>query len=341
MKNTISLTLGSIAVLAFAVAAHAQDAPYAVGPVHPMSAPLPKDSRFAKVPPQLQNVQPIRPKALNLPVKENEAIGYDALSGRTLTAPASNMILPEGTACPGSAGSIDLFSKEPFINRGNRDSFTVIGADNRTTIGNASAYPWRANAEILITFKDGAQAQGSCTLISGKYALTAGHCVFDSRHGGWAKSIQVWAGRSGSYLPYGSAWATYMRTYTGWTVSGNNQYDMALITLDRNLGSTVGWFGYGYWSNLNGVVGNLSAYDADVNPNYQKYRADTIYPDTNVMYYYFDTYPGSSGGGVYRIIGNDRYVMGDNNWQYSNVNMGVRITSGRFSDLQNWINSGF
>lgn len=341
--NNLSLALATVLVIsAVGTQASAQSGPFAPGPVHPMSAPLDPNDANAKLDPKLLDAKPIQPLFMNRAVTSNEVIDHDVMSNTTKTSPASVAVLKDGTVSAGSKGSINLFGHEPnaFNGNGGAGVQSIIGADTRQTIWNASIYPWRTNAKIYMTFPDNSVWQGSCTLIAGKYALTAGHCVYSAANGGWAKRIQVIPGLSGSWQPYGSAYVTRMRTYTGWTVSGNNQYDMALVTLDRSIGNTTGWFGYGYWSNLTGVTGNLSAYDADINSTYQKYRYGTIYPDTNVIYYYFDTMPGSSGGGVYRMIGSDRYVMGDNNWQYGTVNMGVRITSGRFTDIKNWIASG-
>ena len=343
-QNNLSLALATILVMTtIGTTASAQSGPFAPGPAHPMSAPLNPNDPNARLDPKLLKAKPIEPTFANKAVSVNEVIDHSTLTNTTVTSPASMTSLPDGTLSKGSTGSINSFEREPnaLSNLGGVGMQSIIGPDTRTTILNASTYPWRANAKIFMTFPDNSTWQGSCTLIAGKYALTAGHCVYSAANGGWATRIQVIPGLSGSWQPYGSAFATRLRSYTGWTVNGNNQHDMALITLDRSIGNTTGWYGYGYWSNLTGVTGNLGAYDADINSTYQKYRYGTVYPDTNVIYYYMDTMPGSSGGGVYRMIGTSRYVMGDNNWQYGTVNMGVRITSGRFSDLQSWIASGF
>ncbi len=69
-------------------------------------------------------------------------------------------------------------------------------------------------------------------MISPYHFLTAGHCVYDSTAGGWASSLQISLGRDGTNLWYGTANATYMRTYTGWTQSADENHDWALVTLD-------------------------------------------------------------------------------------------------------------
>lgn len=341
--GNISLALASLLAVCAVGSASAQTGPFAPGPVHPMQNVLSPNDPNAKLDPKLAKTLPINPTFENKPVAVNQTVGHDPFTGTTKIGDAAVTELPSGTRAEGNRGSIGSFQLEPFgmNNQNGQGTQSIIGPDERTTIWNASSYPYSSNAKIYMTFPDNSVWQGSCTLIAGKYALTAGHCVYSKSNGGWAKRIQVIPGLSGSYQPFGSAYMTYMRTYTGWTVSGNNQYDMALITLDRTIGNSTGWLGYGWWSSLSGVTGNLSAYDADINSTYQKYRYGTMYPDTNVIYYYMDTMPGSSGGGVYRIINGSRYVMGDNNWQYGTVNMGVRITSGRFSDIKSWIASGF
>ncbi len=350
-----SVRLGLAAALLLAGLVPAQSAPFAQGPQHPMTAPLADDHPDARLPEELLSVPPIENPALNLaPVTDNRIVEHDPIVGRTVFPPLASDTagLPGAGSVPGLApvapesasspfvGSIDSFEDEP------QNTNVIIGADNRVVISNASSYPWRANAKIFMTFPNGAQRVGSCTIVNRKYALTAGHCVYSAQFGGWARSIRIVPGQSGSSTPYGSAWVTRMRTYTGWTQSGNNQYDIAMITLDRNIGSTVGWFGFQGGANLNGVTANLSAYDADRAPNFQKYRTDRIndtFPLSTlpVVFHYYDTTGGSSGGGVYRFLNGGRYVISVNNWQYSSVNMSVRITSGRANDFIRWINTGY
>ena len=43
--------------------------------------------------------------------------------------------------------------------------------------------------------------------------------------------------------PYGVAMGTYFETYTSWNISGDFNWDIGWITLDRRLGNYTGWMG--------------------------------------------------------------------------------------------------
>ena len=68
---------------------------------------------------------------------------------------------------------------------------SICGEDDRVQIKAATAPPWRMIAKLLITVGDGGQYVGTGWFISPRTVMTAGHCVFSNRSGGWAKSIRV------------------------------------------------------------------------------------------------------------------------------------------------------
>jgi V8-like Glu-specific endopeptidase len=55
-------------------------------------------------------------------------------------------------------------------------------------------------------------------------------------------------GRNGSSLPYGSVTNTNFRSVDGWINSGDENYDYGAIIIPTQLGNTVGWFGFGVYS---------------------------------------------------------------------------------------------
>ena len=53
------------------------------------------------------------------------------------------------------------------------------------------------------------------------------------------KKIQIMPGRNGSKLPCGSVTSTSFRSVTGWTKSGDENFDYGAIILPTELGKTV------------------------------------------------------------------------------------------------------
>jgi V8-like Glu-specific endopeptidase len=232
---------------------------------------------------------------------------------------------------------------EPQLDANGNLINSVIGSDQRVNITNTTVYPWRAVTKLFVRWPNGQGGGCSGTMISPRHVLTAGHCVYQDAKGGWADSIEVVPGLDGYYKPYGSAYASFFRSVTAWTVDANPEADYALITLDRNIGNTVGWFGYGNWSNLEGVTGHLAGYPGDLGGGREMYYDYDPIQDTNDkrLFYQIDTFNGQSGSGVYRKIDGNRYVMGVH--AYGNggdgFNKATRINSSRFDRIQGWIDA--
>lgn len=226
--------------------------------------------------------------------------------------------------------------------RAGQDLYSVIGNDDRTRISPTTSFPWRAMTKLRMTFPSGRQFICSGALVAAKYTLTAGHCVFSHTEGGWATSIEVIPGLDGAYKPYGSAFAVRLRSYQGWTQNQDSNYDFALITLDRTIGNSTGWFGYASYATVNGLTGNLGGYPGDRDGGLRLYyHFGTINSSTtNRVSYTIDTAGGQSGSGVYRINNGSRYIFAVHTNGGTTSNSGTRITSGRFNDLQTWVASG-
>jgi len=224
---------------------------------------------------------------------------------------------------------------------------TVFPPDDRVRITDTTVYPWRTICKLLITMPDTTQWMGSGALIGcqdghGYHVLTAGHCVYDPDHGGWASSIEVIPGLDDNYMPYFSAWSTYMRSYTGWTQYQDHQHDWAVITLDRNIGDYTGWMGRmtaAYTDAMYTGVLNTAGYPGDKG-------GWTMWYDSNNgrtaneynHWYYMDTYEGQSGSPVWRFVDSDRYILtvhthGDDG---SASNHGTRLNQDKFDRVITW-----
>ena len=220
----------------------------------------------------------------------------------------------------------------------------VIGVDDRVQITTTSVYPWRVHASLRITANDGSQWIGTGWFIGPHTLITAGHCVFIKNSGvpnrdGWVRSITVIPGRNGTQQPFGSAVSTNFRTVTGWSNSGNQEYDYGAIILNTNLGSTTGWLGFGAYSDatLLASIANISGYPGDKPAGTQWYHARKV---TSVaprkVYYDVDTYGGQSGSAVYRIVDGQRSAIAVHAYGGGTANSGTRITSGVYNNLVAW-----
>ena len=219
---------------------------------------------------------------------------------------------------------------------------TVHGPDDRVQIQNTGDYPWRAHASLFRTAADGSGWIGSGTFIGPRTVLTAGHCVHVKGSGvpgrdGWMRQIQVMPGRNGNALPFGSKTSSTFRSVTGWTQSGNQEYDYGVIILPATFNN--GWFGF---INLNdgalvNTVGNIAGYPGDKPGGTLWYAARKIAAvGPRKVHYDIDTAGGQSGSGVYRFLNHDRHVFGVHAYGGATTNSGTRINGEVFNNLLAW-----
>lgn len=220
----------------------------------------------------------------------------------------------------------------------------IIGTDDRVQIQNTGAYPWRANASLLITARDGSTWVGTGWFISPRTLVTAGHCVFIKGSGvagrdGWVSSIKVMPGRNGTTLPYGSVTSTTFRSVSGWTVNGDHNFDYGAIILPTPLGSTTGWYGFGVFSDaqLTGSTVNVSGYPGDKPSGTQWYHSNRVTAvNATKAFYTVDTMGGQSGSAVYQIRDGNRMAVAVHAYGGATANHGTRINNNVFGNLQQW-----
>jgi glutamyl endopeptidase len=216
----------------------------------------------------------------------------------------------------------------------------IIGPDTRERLY-TTTYPSRA--KVLITFSAG---RCSGTMIGPNTVATAGHCVHSGgAAGAWysVASFRIYPGRDGASSPYGVCTARSLHSVTGWTVSGNEEYDYGAIKLNCTVGNTVGWFGItsATPTDFPSIIGG---YPGD-KPLTQWTSSDRIrVVGTRQVFYLNDTIGGQSGSAVWY----DRsgpYMIGIHAYgthgagSHALYNHGVRITSGVFNNLVAWKNA--
>lgn len=221
---------------------------------------------------------------------------------------------------------------------------TVHGPDDRVKITNTAIYPWRANASLLITARDGSRWIGTGWFIGPHTLMTAGHVVYIKNSGvagrdGWVRSVEVMPGRNGSSLPYGTVRSSNFRCVLGWTNNGDQNFDYGAIIIPTNLGNTTGWFGFGVYSDaaLLASVGNISGYPGDKPAGTQWYDARRIASvNSRKVYYDIDTAGGQSGSAVYRLISGGRYGIAIHAYGGATTNSGTRIVRPVFDNMIAW-----
>ncbi len=223
--------------------------------------------------------------------------------------------------------------------------------DQRTIVSGQTAYPWRTIVKLYVTTPWGNYVC-SGAMIDNYHVLTAGHCAYirDNPNFGWATSIKVvpaWDTADTPSDPYGHAWMTMMRSYTGWTEDGDSNHDWAVLTLDRNIGAFTGWMGRitaGSGNSIYTQTMNVAGYPTDVaSGNRLAFDSNSGNGATsNSHRYWADTGGGESGGPVWRYVSGSRYIMtvhaygaaGDNP---ANPNSGTRLNSDKYNRIFDWL----
>lgn len=242
----------------------------------------------------------------------------------------------------------------------------VIGADDRVRITPTTDTPWRWMCHIALEDLHGkSEGHGSGVLISDRHVLTAAHVVFDIAHDRQLHFAQVRPGLDYTNEPFSSSTVARVRVCPKFdpTDDRNQEWDYALITLDKALGRTKFKSIQGkelrFWGSADfggkftigpGEPKVLVAADALT----AGYRGSKAYGTElwlakgkihslgtrqwpNSMYTDVTTTQGQSGspmwikeGDLFRMVG----VVVDAG---TNANIVRRITPGMIAELRNWI----
>lgn len=269
-----------------------------------------------------------------------EAVAADAGAGAVYeSAPAEAATAPDTTA-PDTSTLADI-GEASF---GPKLESIIGGTDERVRINDTAKYPYRAIASLMITARDGSEWVGTGWFISGRTLITAGHCVFIKNSGvpgrdGWVRTIRVMPGRNVDNMPYGSATSSQFWSVTGWGEGGDQNFDYGAIIIAEDLGSRVGTFGYGAFSDatLAGKMINVTGYPGD-KPSGTMWHDSRVIASTSPtkVHYALDTAGGQSGAPAYIIRDGKRYAVAVHAYGGSVTNSGTRISTPVFNNLRNW-----
>jgi V8-like Glu-specific endopeptidase len=263
--------------------------------------------------------------------KPERALAFDLRSRRTLEPPALPGPAPDRAArLDGSSslrgqpsrGRMEMFDRQ----RGAQGEPQQL-ADGTTVQRGAvfvkfdsTAWPARAAVKLFHTFPNGVGTSCSGLMIGAKTVLTAAHCIYRSARGGWANSVRAIPGLDGTYMPFGDATATKIVASGNWVEDEDDDYDWALILLDRNIAETTGHFGW--WaagdSSLSNKFIEFDGYPGAVAGGMRVSNALGVVEctDSTMVYHDATSTDGASGAGMHL-------------WSGPNVNYAVAINTGK------------
>lgn len=112
-------------------------------------------------------------------------------------------------------------------------------------IHDSSLPPWRMQVKLFVVAANGQRFSCSGTLIDAYHVVTAAHCIYSVRKGGWARKVEVVPAYQEGEAPFGAAEMTEVLYWPDWISRQNYNDDVAVLRLDRPLGAVTGWMNFG------------------------------------------------------------------------------------------------
>jgi V8-like Glu-specific endopeptidase len=125
------------------------------------------------------------------------------------------------------------------------------GAGTEVEVSDPLTYPWRTVGKLLYT-QNGQPDAGSGALISPNILLTAGHCLYDKKNGGYSIGVDFFpswgVGAKGRDQkdPFYKFNCSFLAWWLAWEKDRNYAYDYGLAWIDKAPGNHLGWLGYAW-----------------------------------------------------------------------------------------------
>jgi glutamyl endopeptidase len=226
---------------------------------------------------------------------------------------------------------------------------SIIGPDSRRQVTNTTKFPNRAIASMVMRF-DGIEYACTAWFIGPHTLATAGHCVYDPALQEFATDVVIYPARDGNTMPFGSAVGVELFTNKCWKDStgfGNPKCDYGAVKINKELGNTVGWFGYFSQPNPSDVLNrkiNIRGYPGDKLPfgNMWTMKGPIQQATNKMLGYSIDTGAGQSGAPMFHKVsgcgkcsyGIHAYAVGVP--PFTDRNSGLRINQKVYNNLTSW-----
>ena len=229
---------------------------------------------------------------------------------------------------------------------------TVIGEDMRQRILETDLLPWRMICALRMFSDTGGGAIGTGWLAGPRTIVTAGHCVHHQAFfGGWARRIEVSAGRDAATFPFETVTATRFSSVDKWVEDADPDFDIGCIHLEKPLGDVTGWFAIASLlpAELESHMVNISGYPGDRGAGTEQYfhKNRVLNVGARRIFYDVDTAGGQSGAPVWIhksenappiVIGIHAYGTGGTPFDLGiTANSAPRIIPEVFDTIAAWI----
>jgi glutamyl endopeptidase len=271
---------------------------------------------------------------------EPAEVSYDVetASESAVSSIATDRTLEVEAATPGNLGSFANIDAAAF-QKGSGQSSIIVGSDERERVVDTTAFPWRTVCKLIVTFPNAQKFSSTGTLVGRKHVLTAGHNIYSKENGGWPTQVEVIPGLDGTYMPFGKVYATKFQSFLYWVDSKDPNYDLALVTVNVEVGDTTGWLGMGKSNKLVGLDVTLSGYPMDLEAGAaQYYSADKVMTSNSAMITYgIDADGAQTGGAIQKSAKGQLYAAAVHIGATGGMNRGVRLNEFRLQYLKQWV----
>ena len=226
----------------------------------------------------------------------------------------------------------------------------VMGEDKREKVTDTLRYPFRCFGQ-LECYNGDKFFGGSAVLVGPHHALTAAHNAYDLETGTWRTNILMHCGLNGDLAPFDEVRAVRVYMPVQYVREKNEDYDIALLILNRSIGLHIGWLGCLFTKGDTILSQNdihVTGYPGGEEGKNFKHlwtmanKAKSI--EGEKIRYMIPTAGGNSGSPVWLTIitdeGNKPVVVGIHTHGESKLgsgNSGVRLTEYKFRRLVEWV----